>query len=313
MKTSSTSIKTPEGSSYIRKLCKHFAHKIKVAYDEKEGTAEFPFGRALMTADGESLRFDITSDTFEGISRIKYVLVTHLEKFAFRENLEIVWKDEPLPPEPDWEAVAGQLRNPSGEAGVKTGVNMNHANMGMIMRAFELLDFSGGEQLLELGPGNGAHLADVMKQRPGLCYTGVEISETMIQEASARCRGLNNVAFLMTDGKALPFGDQAFDHVVTVNTVYFWEEPAAYAAEIRRVLKPGNGVFCLGFISADSMESLPFVRHGFELYDLEKAKKLLTDAGFVIKDVVSETETVRSNTGEKMDRMRNYILAGAAV
>ncbi len=310
MKTSSTTIKTTEGSSYIRKLCKHFVHKIKVTYDEKEGSAEFPFGRALMTADSETLRFDISSDSFEGISRIKYALVTHLEKFAFRENLEIVWKDEPLPPEPDWKAIADQLRSPSGEGGIKTGVNMNHANMGMIMRAFELLDLSGEEQLLELGPGNGAHLADVMKQRPGLCYTGVEISETMIQEAFERCRGLNNIAFLMTDGKTLPFGDQAFDRVVTVNTLYFWEEPAAYAAEIRRVLKPGNGVFCLGFVSADSMDRLPFTRHGFELYDLEKAEKLLTDAGFVIKDVVSETETVRSNTGEKMDRVRNYILAG---
>ncbi len=310
MKTSSTIIKTTEASSYIRKLCKHFVHKIKVTYNEKEGSAEFPFGRALMTADSETLRFDLSSDSFEGIRQIKYVLVTHLEKFAFRENLEIVWKDEPLPPEPDWKAVADQLRSPSGEGGIKTGIHMNHANMGMIMRAFELLDLSGEEQLLELGPGNGAHLTDVMKQRPGLCYTGVEISETMIQEASERCRGLNNIAFLMTDGRTLPFGDQAFDRVVTVNTIYFWEEPAAYTAEIRRVLKSENGIFCLGFVSADSMDRLPFTRHGFELYDLEKAKRLLTDAGFVIRDVVSETETVRSNTGDKMERVRNYILAG---
>lgn len=310
MKTSHVSIETTEGGSYIRKLCKHFAHKIVVAYDEKEGTAEFPFGRALMTADEKTLRFDISSDTFEGISRIKYVLVTHLEKFAFRENLEIVWKDEPAPPEPDWELVAGQLRHPSGEWGIKTGINMNHANMGMIVRAFALSDLSGKEQLLELGPGNGAHLADIMKQLPGLRYTGVEISETMIQEASERCRGMNNIAFLMTDGKTLPFGDQAFDRVVTVNTVYFWEEPAAYAAEIRRVLKAGSGIFCLGFVSSDSMEKLPFTRHGFELYDLEKAERLLTDAGFVIRSVVSETETIRSNTGENIERVRNYILAG---
>ncbi len=313
MKTSEATIKTTEGSSYIRKLCKHFAHKIKVAYDEKEGTAEFPFGRALMTADSETLRFDIASDSFEGVSRIKYVLVTHLEKFSFRENLAIVWKDKPLPPEPDWEAVAAQLRNPSGESGVKTGINMNHANIGMITKAFELLDLSGGHQVLELGPGNGAHLTEVMKKWPGLCYTGVDISETMIQEASERCKGLNNVAFLMTDGKTLPFGDQAFDRIVTLNTLYFWEDPAAYAAEIRRVLKPESGVFCLGFVSAGSMEVLPFTRHGFELYDLAKAERLLIEAGFVVKDVVSETETVRSNTGEKMDRIRNYILAGQAM
>ncbi len=310
MKTSSALIETAEAGSYIRKLCRHFAHKVKVAYEEKEGIAEFPFGRAVMTAGENTLHFDISSDTFDGISRIKYVLVTHLEKFAFRESLEIVWKDEPLPPEPDWELVAGQLRHPSGEWGIKTGINMNHANMGMIMRAFELSDLSGEEQLLELGPGNAAHLADVMKQLPGLCYTGVEISETMIQEASERCRGLNNIAFLMADGKTLPFGDQAFDRVVTVNTVYFWEEPAAYAAEIRRVLKAGNGIFCLGFVSSDYMEKLPFTRHGFELYDLERAERLLTEAGFVIKNVVSETETIRSNTGEKIERVRNYILAG---
>ena len=309
MKTSKTAIKIAEASSYIRKLCWHFGRKIESAYDEKEGRIEFPFGQVLMDAGPGVLCFQMTSDSFEGIRRMKYLLVTHLEKFASDENLEIVWKDSPISPEPDWEEVARQLRRPSGKKGIQTAINMNHANMGMIRKAFELLDLSGREQLLELGPGNGAHLANVLKQWPGLCYTGVEISEIMIQEAFRHCKGLNNVAFLMTDGKTLPFGDEAFDRIVTLNTLYFWEEPAACAVEIRRVLKVENGQFCLGFVNADSMVKLPFARHGFELYDVEKAGRLLTGAGFLIKDVVSETEIVRGNTGEKITRVRNYILA----
>lgn len=260
-----------------------------------------------MTATDDTLRFEISSDSFENIARIKYVIVTHLEKFAFREQLEIAWKDDPLPPETNWEELGGQLRNPTGEGGRKTGVSMNHANMGMILRAFELAAPGDGQQLLEIGPGNGAHLPKIKEKWPGLCYTGIEISETMIQEASGTCKDLHNVAFLMTDGQSLPFAGQSFDRIITVNTLYFWENPAVYAREILRVLKPG-GVLCIAFVPEEFMERLPFTRFGFELYDLQKVSDLLVNAGFRVKDTLSETEIIRSNTGEKVERERAFIL-----
>src|SRR5690606_9635685 len=107
------------------------------------------------------------------------------------------------------------------------------------------------------------------------------------------------VNFLLTDGLALPFADMSFDRIVTVNTLYFWENPLAYACEIHRVLKSDGGVFCLAFVEGEFMKNLPFASYGFELYDRKMAENLLENAGFTIKGSVTETETIRSNTGEK--------------
>lgn len=227
-----------------------------------------------------------------------------------KTSIDPITMQEGSPPQNDWQELARQLRSPSGDEGRKVAVSMNHANMEMIVRAFELSELAPDQQLLELGPGNGAHLQEVMHRWPGICYTGVEISETMIHEACTRNQGLRNIALLMTDGQKLPFGDQAFDRILTVNTLYFWEEPAAYAAEIRRVLKTESGLFCLAFVDDESMEKLPFTAHGFKLYNLETARQLLADAGFVIRGKFSETGTILSNTGDKIDRTINYILAG---
>ena len=51
---------TASASLYMTKLCKHFRHKIAVEFDERSADARFPFGRCLMQADADSLRFDMT-------------------------------------------------------------------------------------------------------------------------------------------------------------------------------------------------------------------------------------------------------------
>lgn len=80
-------------SSYIGKLCRHFAHKINTEYTPTTGKATFPTGICLMQADTECLSFEIEADDSEGLEKIKGVLERHLVKFAYKENLIITWED----------------------------------------------------------------------------------------------------------------------------------------------------------------------------------------------------------------------------
>ena len=64
----------------------------------------------------------------------------------------------------------------------------------------------------------------------------------------------------------LPYEDGVFTKVLSVNTVYFWEEPAWLLAEMCRVLTAGGRV-CLSFCEKDFMKTLPFTKYGFALYD----------------------------------------------
>ncbi|GAB3315695.1 hypothetical protein GCM10027299_05010 [Larkinella ripae] len=206
--------------------------------------------------------------------------------------------------EDDLKEVARQLGRPEGENGLKTGEMMNFSNANMTKRAVESLVVSAGEKVLEIGPGNAAFAESVVRAAPGVQYTGVDISETMVQDARQRNAALvtaGAATFALSDGQTIPFPDDAFDKILTVNTVYFWEKPLAYAAEIHRVLKPG-GRFALTLADKSFMEKLPFTKYGFQLYDRTAATELLTAAQFAIDTVWEEIDVTTSNLGHAVER-----------
>lgn len=86
MMTATTRFETAQGSAYLQRLCKHFAHKAEVEYDAMQGQMTVPFGTARMKADDDGLSFFAASDTTEGLARMKHVIEDHLLRFAFREN-----------------------------------------------------------------------------------------------------------------------------------------------------------------------------------------------------------------------------------
>lgn len=79
---------TANGSKYLQQLCKHFGHKIEVEFTENEGTCQFVFGAAKMTADeaGLDVRFELEDP--KAADSAKGVIDSHLERFAFREDFK---------------------------------------------------------------------------------------------------------------------------------------------------------------------------------------------------------------------------------
>ena len=206
--------------------------------------------------------------------------------------------------EEDLKEIAKQLSHPDGETGVRTGHIMNKSNSGMIRRAIELSEIEDNQQILEIGPGNGEHVKIVFEKYSDIKYTGVDISETMIEEAAKMNESLvsnGRATFVLSNGINLPFSDHSFDRIFTVNTIYFWHSPAEYAAEIYRVLK-FNGTFCLALADKSFMEKLPFTRFGFQLYNKESAVKLMNDAGFFVESVVEEIDMTIGNLGQQVER-----------
>lgn len=199
--------------------------------------------------------------------------------------------------EPDFKEVAAQLRQPTGADGVKTAGYMGMNNRHMIEQAINHLELTNDDKILETGYGGGLHLPYVLSKAANLIYTGVDISATMRDTAIA-----NNAAtkgdfeFIQQDVTngylAIPqFADESFDKIFTVNTLYFWDDAAAQATELLRLLKPG-GKLVVGFGARDFMEGLPFTQYGFHLYNIADAETLLAEAGFKIVDIHAEREIV---------------------
>jgi len=93
MMNSQADIATPRASRYLQQLCKHFAHKLPVEFDTAQGSIHFDIGDCKLGADDETLRLDLTSPDGPQLARLKEVVVRHLERFAFREEMTIAWVD----------------------------------------------------------------------------------------------------------------------------------------------------------------------------------------------------------------------------
>ena len=215
--------------------------------------------------------------------------------------------------EEDLKNIAKQLSCPEGEHGIKTGEMMHASNIGMTTSAIEALDLKSDENILEIGHGNGGHIAQLLSKAENLKYYGADTSETMIAEAKEINQDFvdkGTVHFELTDGATLPFKNNQFDKIFTVNTLYFWSNPSEYLNEIKRVLKP-NGILALCFADKTFMQNLPFISYGFTLYEVEKIKELLESAGFKIKNTLKKTEQVKSKTGEQVER-EYYVVTATA-
>lgn len=202
------------------------------------------------------------------------------------------------------EQLAAQLRQPSGPAGIDVANMMNENNIGMTHHSINRLGLRERDRVLELGHGNGRHIDYLMSQTGALQYTGLEMSELMMQEARRiNQKWIENgqAAFFLYDGDQTCFNDNSFDKVFTVNTIYFWKEPAALLSEIHRITIDG-GCFNITFAQKAFMQTLPFVQFGFELYDAQKVEQLIAKTAWKIKDTASETETVKTKTGELVER-----------
>ncbi|QEE50309.1 methyltransferase domain-containing protein [Flavobacterium alkalisoli] len=203
--------------------------------------------------------------------------------------------------------LARQLSHPEGETGLEVAEMMNFTNGNLINKVIDSLQIKEGDAVLEIGPGNGAHVSSITKT-PDTLYYGADISETMIHQAQKLNASQVNASFILTNGDTLPFETEFFKKAFTVNTIYFWKDPQAYAAEIARVMQPG-GTLSIGFIPKSTMIKIPFAKYGFTMYEAADVEKLLKDTGFKILDTIEDTEQVLSNNVEYIDREITIVTA----
>ena len=77
-------------------MCKHFAHKIPVEYDDSSGLAHLPDGTLSMKASEDGvLVFSVTAADVQKLLKTRYVVDAHIVRFAFREAiLGLDWRSE---------------------------------------------------------------------------------------------------------------------------------------------------------------------------------------------------------------------------
>lgn len=178
-------------------------------------------------------------------------------------------------------ALARQLRKPTGKAGARTGMMMNQANATLYDFTLGQMQLQPGNQMLEIGFGNGLLFESIFRRFPGIFLTGIDYSADMVAEASAHHEAaLSSGQLRLIQGSSdrLPFADAEFDQVFCINVLYFWDNPADHFREVSRVLKPG-GRFFATIRSRESLELLPFTQYGFAIRTVDEWKEIAGQSG----------------------------------
>jgi len=106
------------------------------------------------------------------------------------------------------------------------------------------IPFPADAHVLEVGCGTGV-LTRVLARWPDVgAVVGVDVASSLLNRARSLAADLPNVTFRETDGRKLPFEDEAFDAIVFDSTLTHVPGPESALAEAFRVLRP------LGWLAA---------------------------------------------------------------
>jgi ubiquinone/menaquinone biosynthesis C-methylase UbiE len=133
-----------------------------------------------------------------------------------------------------------QPGKPTGIVGRIFGYVMDIYNREDNYWTVTLLDIGETSKVLEIGFGTGLAIAEAAKIATHGQIYGIDHSETMLEAAQKRNRKAvesGRVLLRLGNVMALPFEDNCFDIVYSINCIYFWEPPTQGLAEIYRVLK----------------------------------------------------------------------------
>ncbi|TDF39453.1 class I SAM-dependent methyltransferase [Alteromonadaceae bacterium M269] len=98
--------------------------------------------------------------------------------------------------------------------------------------------------LLDVGCAKGFMLYDLLQHMPEMQVSGLDISEYAIENAKPEVKDLLQVG----DAKALPYEDDSFDVVMSINTVHNLEKDEC-AAALQEIMRVSRGK---AFITVDA-------------------------------------------------------------
>jgi SAM-dependent methyltransferase len=208
---------------------------------------------------------------------------------------------------------ARQLGKPEGEVGVELGLRLNKINNKITDHVYARLGLAAGMNVLEIGFGNGHLLPDLLRQADDLKYMGIDISQTMVDEAlhfNAAQITSGQAAFHLASAEAIPSDAATFDRTFAVNVIYFWAEPLGPLQEIRRVLRP-EGVSVIAATTLATSLATDFQRPEFGFHPRDDATlvALHKQAGFTRVAVENYDEVVAKPDGSPWSRGYHLIMA----
>lgn len=163
------------------------------------------------------------------------------------------------------------------------GESMQHDHWPITEPTLELMRIAETDNILDVGCGAGWLSRILAKRAPRGRVVGMDISDEMIHHAREASLHQGNLKFVVGSVDEIPWEQNFFNHIITVESSYYWPDPARGMRELYRVAAEGGSAWTLINYYRDNPychQWGPKLAVRTQLLSAEEWKKLFRDAGF---------------------------------
>ena len=125
------------------------------------------------------------------------------------------------------------------------GEGMEEEHLPITLPALARMRLAPDENILDVGCGTG-WLARLLSERAQQGrVVGMNISDEMVRHARRNCVDLENAMFIIGGVDQIPWDANFFTRAISVESAYYWPDPAQALNEIFRVLHEGGSAWIL--------------------------------------------------------------------
>jgi SAM-dependent methyltransferase len=125
------------------------------------------------------------------------------------------------------------------------GEEMEEHHLPITLPVLDRMNIRAEDNILDVGCGSG-WLARLLAERvPDGRVVGLDVSDEMIRRARQNLADTENVLFVVAGADEIPWDPNFFTHAISVESAYYWPDPARGLKEIHRVLQDGGRAWIL--------------------------------------------------------------------
>jgi SAM-dependent methyltransferase len=125
------------------------------------------------------------------------------------------------------------------------GEVMEEHHLPIVEPMLALIEFKPQDKVLDVGCGTGWLVRRIAPLVFKGLAAGMDVSNAMVGQAVALSAELGNVVYAQGGVDAIPWDSGFFSTVISVESAYYWPDPANGLREIFRVLSPGGAAWVL--------------------------------------------------------------------
>jgi len=133
--------------------------------------------------------------------------------------------------------------NKWAEAGRGEGMEQDH--LPITLPVLEKMRLAPTDNVLDVGCGAGWLSRRLAKLVPEGRVVGMDISDEMIRQARRASVDFGNLMFVTGEVAQIPWQPHFFSRAISVESSYYWPDPAAGIKDIFRVLREGGSAWIL--------------------------------------------------------------------